>query len=80
MGKHTVPSRLRKLKRSLEKQGWSYDTTRSGHPRFHPPPGATDDQGNLAHPVTFSKTPSDSRGDKNSIAQLRRFGAEVSRL
>lgn len=75
-----VPKRLKEIVRRAEEQGWAYDETRDGHPRLSPPPGAvmpgTD---TLVHPVTFSKTPSDHRGDRNAVAVLRRSGVELPR-
>lgn len=76
----SVPKRLKYLQEPTETLGWTWDETRDGHPRVSPPKGwhqpGTD---RLAAPVTFGKTPSDSRGDKNAEALLRRFGVDVPR-
>lgn len=77
MAQPSVPKRLRKAVKAAEQQGWSYDTTKAGHPRLTPPRGHRDRQGELTAPVTFSKTSSDHRGDKNGLAALRRAGVNV---
>ncbi|QEM47174.1 type II toxin-antitoxin system HicA family toxin [Mycolicibacterium grossiae] len=73
-----VPKRLRPLWEAAKEAGWTYDETSDGHPRFTPPEGLEDPYRNRpAAPVTFGKTPSDHRGDKNATAVLRRLGVEV---
>jgi len=43
-----------------------------------PPEGLNDPYRNRpAAPVTFGKTPSDYRGDRNTIAVLRRLGVDI---
>lgn len=71
-----VPTRLRDLVDLAEREGWVYDETKDGHPRLSPPPGLIDPYRNNrpAAPVTFGKTPSDHRSDRNAIAILRRLG------
>lgn len=77
MAQSTPPKRLRKIVKAAENQGWSYDTTASGHPRLTPPRGLIDERtGALMAPVTFAKTSSDHRGDKNGLAALRRGGVK----
>lgn len=73
------PKRLRKFIGCAEAQGWTYDETSDGHPRLTPPPGMRNpqDPARLMFPVTFSKTPSDHRGDKNSAAALKRCGVKL---
>lgn len=69
----TVPKRLRKIVRAAVDQGWEQDFTTRGHVRLTKP-GGRDAGGQLLPPVTFAKTPSDGRGDKNAVAALRRMG------
>jgi len=64
-----VPKRLRDVVRRAEAAGWRYDVTAKGHPRLTPPGSGA--------PVLFSSTPSDHRGDKNSLARLRRAGLKI---
>ena len=66
---------------AAERAGWTYDETSDGHPRLKPPAGLTDPyrDGKPAAPVTFGKTPSDWRGDKNTEAVLRRLGVDLPR-
>jgi hypothetical protein len=73
------PRHLRPLWDLVKDKGWSYDTTSSGHPRFTPPSGTVGPRisGRLAAPVTFSKTASDWRGDRNGFAAMRRLGVQV---
>lgn len=70
------PKRLRTIIDCATAQGWTYDETSEGHPRLTPPKGMPDPQrpGRMMYPVTFSKTPSDRRGDLNSAAALKRCG------
>lgn len=77
----SVPKRLAKIVALAEKSGWSYDETKDGHPRLTPPKGLPDPyrDGRPAAPITFAKTPSDSRGDKNTVAYLRRLGVNIPR-
>ena len=73
-----VPKRLKKIVQAAEAAGWTYDETSNGHPRLKPPAGQIDPRtGALQAPVTFAKTPSDNRGDKNGKAALRRAGVEL---
>lgn len=74
-----VPKRLKALWEAAEEAGWTYDETSDGHPRCTPPAGTIDPYRNnkAAAPITFSKTPSDNRGDKNAIAYLRRLGVDI---
>lgn len=73
------PKRLRGWVELAEKEGWTYDTTRDGHPRLNPPASLVDPWRNdrPAAPVTFAKTPSDHRGDANTVAVLRRLGVPI---
>ena len=74
----TVPKRLKKVVKAAEAAGWTYDETRRGHPRLSPPSGKIDERtGSLMAPVTFPKTPSDHRADRNGIAALRRAGVDI---
>lgn len=78
MAAPTPPKRLKKVVKAAESQGWTYDTTSAGHPRLTPPRGMMDPRtGDLMAPVTFAKTSSDHRGDKNGIAALRRAGVNA---
>ena len=73
-----VPNYLRKVVKTARKAGWEYDMTGRGHPRLTPPPGARDGlTGELAGPITFASSPSDHRGHKNGLADLRRRGLDV---
>lgn len=73
-----LPKRLTAIMQCALAAGWTQDETTEGHPRFSPPKGLTDPKtGRQAAPVTFAKTPSDNRGDKNAIAHLRRLGVSV---
>lgn len=76
-----IPKRLRECVAAAEQSGWKYRETTDGHPQLVPPPGTPDPikAERLAPPVTFSKTPSDQRSDKNAVAQLRRLGVDVPR-
>lgn len=73
------PNRLGRVVELAVESGWTYDETSDGHPRLTPPPGVVDEyrQGRQAAPVTFAKTPSDGRGDANTIAVLRRLGVPI---
>lgn len=71
------PKRLRKIVKAAEKAGWTPDFTSKGHPRLTPPAGLRDRNGDLVRPVTFALTPSDHRGDRNTIAALRRAGLDI---
>lgn len=74
----SVPKRLKKIVKAAEDKGWRYDTTSAGHPRLTPPRGMVDGRtGDLMAPVTFAKTSSDHRGDKNGVAALRRAGVNI---
>ncbi len=74
----STPKRLRTIVELAEAQGWTYSETADGHPQLVPPAGMINPAtGRLAPPVSFAKTPSDVRGDRNSIAQLRRLGLQV---
>lgn len=74
----TPPKRLKTIVECAEKQGWTYDETKDGHPRLNPPRGLMYG-GKLAPPVVFGKTPSDRRGDANTVALLRRLGVDIPR-
>lgn len=76
---HSIPKRLKKLAKELQRQGWEYKPTKS-HPRWCPPPGWETPDGSAPNPVTFSLTPSDRRSDKNGIAQLKRQGVRVPKV
>jgi len=73
------PKRLLSVIAAAEAQGWTYDETAAGHPRLSPPSGLVDPyrRNRPAAPITFSKTPSDRRGDDNATAYLRRLGVTV---
>lgn len=73
----SVPRRLKKVVVAAINQGWTYDTTSAGHPRLTPPRGMMDERtGRLMAPITFAKSGSDHRGDKNGVAALRRAGVK----
>lgn len=73
-----VPKRLKAIVTLAQAQGWTYAETTDGHPQLVPPAGLINPAtGRLAPPVTFAKTPSDVRGDRNAVAQLRRLGITV---
>lgn len=75
-----VPKRIKPYVHYAEQAGWTYDETQDGHPRLTPPKGLNDPYRNRpAAPATFGKTPSDHRGDKNTVAYLRRLGVEIPR-
>jgi hypothetical protein len=71
------PARLRKIVRAALDAGWTYDTTKKGHPRLTPPRGQRHADGTLVAPVTFALTPSDHRGDRQGVAYLRRAGIRL---
>ena len=74
------PTRLRSIVAAAEARGWTYDLSGNDHPRLSPPPGWVDPAtGRLAMPVTFACTPSDVRGDLNSMSYLRRLGVALPR-
>ncbi len=60
----------RKIARQAVKVGWRCDRTKNGHYRLLSPCGQ--------HIVVLGSTPSDSRSFKNSLAELRRAGLQVS--
>lgn len=75
----SVPKRLQGYWGAAKEAGWTYDETSDGHPRFTPPPGTIDTYRNRpAAPVTFGKTPSDHRGDRNAVSLLRRLGVDIA--
>lgn len=72
------PKRLRAWVELAEREGWTYDETKDGHPRLTPPKGTVDPKYNRpAAPAVFGKTPSDIRGDANTVAHLRRNGVPI---
>lgn len=72
------PKRLQAWFDVAEEMGWTYDETSDGHPRFSPPAGLSDPgRDRPAAPVTFGKTPSDGRGDANTVSLLRRLGVPI---
>lgn len=72
------PKRLRIIVQIAEAARWTYDETEQGHPRLNPPSDLLDaSSGRPVRPVTFSKTPSDVRGDANAIGYLRRNGVDI---
>lgn len=72
------PKRLRAWVELAEQEGWTYDETKEGHPRLNPPKGLIDPgYGRPAKPAVFSKTPSDGRGDANTVSHLRRNGVPI---
>lgn len=89
----TFPSHLKKIRKAAEQAGWTADATTKGHPRLTPPAGLRhvidecgspvhgqvtfDPPGPLVAPVTFAKTSSDHRGDRNAAAALRRAGVAL---
>jgi hypothetical protein len=93
VSKPAVPPRLKRLVKAARKAGWTYDLTAAQHPRLTPPRGlrwVLDDNGSpvlgqvtfegkgpLVPPCTFSATPSDVAGDRNSRAALRRAGVAL---
>lgn len=56
----------RKLLKAAEAQGFTWDLTKSGHPRVYGPDGA--------FVTTLASTPSERRGWLNGLAKLRRAG------
>lgn len=93
MSHKPFPRRLRDIEQAAVLAGWTADHTRKGHPRLTPPAGlrhvldaqgclergvtALDGNGPMVAPITFALTPSDHRGDKNSLAALRRAGVAL---
>lgn len=82
MGAKRVPKRLRRVVKHACGRGWTYDTTSKGHPRLTPPsdweaPAGDPEKSRYVVPVTFALSPSDRRGDLNSISQLRRAGLDL---
>lgn len=78
MSKTTVPKRLKKIVALAESLGWVYSLNGEGHPTLTPPAGL-EHNGVRARPITMSLSPSDHRGDRNAISQLRRCGVPVPR-
>lgn len=60
-----------------EDAGWTVETTKGSHLRFRPPQGWKDRKGDIQPPVIHASTPSDSRGDLNFRARLRRAGLDL---
>jgi hypothetical protein len=58
---------LRDLEKAAKRQGWRIDRTKAGHVRFWPPDPSIS-------PSVYSGTPSDHRGIRNFLADLRRKG------
>lgn len=77
MSSPKVPRRLQRIVATALAAGWRYDVTGKGHPRLRPPPGTIMPDGRPCVGVTFSLTPSDGRGDKNSVGRLRRAGLQI---
>ncbi len=50
----------------VSNQGWRYDNSGKGYPKLFPPGGARQ--------IAVPKTPSDQRGLRNFISQVRRAG------
>ncbi len=67
--KLTPDRELCKIARIAMKKGWSVTKTGGSHLKWVPPSG----KGFVFSP----STPSDSRSNKNTIAQLRRAGLEI---
>lgn len=57
---------FKKVRKEAVKQGWRVEMTKNGHWRLYAPGGE-----NTVH---APGTPSDHRGLKNTIAQMRRYG------
>lgn len=93
MSRKPFPRRLRDIEQAAKDAGWTPDYTSKGHPRLSPPAGtrhvldaqgipvhgviALDGTGPMVAPITFALTPSDHRGDRNSLAALRRAGVAL---
>jgi predicted RNA binding protein YcfA (HicA-like mRNA interferase family) len=60
----TASSSMKKVRRSLERKGFTATKTRGGHWRFEHP--------DMDGPVFAPDTPSDRRGVRNLMATLRR--------
>ena len=75
-----IPARLRAWVVLAQSVGWTYDTTKDNHPRLTPPAGTIDPYTDRpAAPATFGSTPSDHRGDSNTVSYLRRLGVPIPR-
>ena len=73
-----APKRLISIFEAAIAAGFEEDETKDGHPRLTPPKGLIDPYTQRpAAPITFGKTPSDHRGDKNQVALLRRLGVDL---
>jgi len=59
---------MKQLVKKARAQGWEVTPTRNGHIRFRSPDG---------HLIFGASTPSEYRGMKNKIADLRRAGLKV---
>lgn len=60
----SASSKMKELRRGLERRGFTITKTRGGHWRFEHP--------DMEGPVFGPDTPSDHRGMKNLLATLRR--------
>lgn len=60
----SASSQMKEVRRDLERRGFNISKTRGGHWRFDHP--------NMDGPVFGPDTPSDHRGIKNLLAQIRR--------
>ena len=63
-----VPESYRKLARAARRAGWTITVTRGGHLAWKPPSGRV---------IYTPSTPSDRRGARNNMAELRRAGLAV---
>ena len=64
---------MREIAEELERQGWVVSKSPGGHWKFCP-------ADKRKPPLFMPQTPSDYRGYLNGLAQLKRAGADVSRL
>lgn len=59
---------------ALVKEGWILSRRGSGHNRLMPPPG-----NEAIRPIHFPVSPSDQRGLRNFIAEVRRAKREIDK-
>lgn len=82
MSQPRLPKYLKPAIKVATAHGWDCSTTRANHVRFAPPPGwrIPEDSSWHGKQVSFviaPKTPSDWRGRRNFIAQMRRMGLNL---
>lgn len=64
----SLKKEMKQIVKVAKGQGWEITHTRNGHLRFRSPGGAL---------IFAPSTPSDYRGIKNKIADLRRVGLRI---